>query len=835
MPNAVLLVVVAALLLFLLWSIERRRADVRFRLWVLGWSLLLMHSLILLWHPGAQNALRLQRAHPASLEVLAGLCFILSNPAFVTPRRRLLISVLLGMIPVSLALAMIIFLPGDVGVFCVSIVGVHGFAIMLSHRNVGNDLSKFVALTVIFILSATWMLVALATLKPELVLAAIPAEIFLINALLFSKNYSIRSLGNIATISGFLLWAGSSFAAVAVTGAAAAEAHLLPALLDLSQLLAALGMTMIVLEEDASAARELAHEYEALFNNNPNAVWIYDRRTLRLLSCNPASAAMHGYTVAEVRRKKLTDMLAPESVPMLMKTVCADIPRATFRSMHIKKDGTVFPVCITAYRAFFRGREARVALGEDLTERERMMERLVHQAHHDALTGLPNRGKLMRKLEEMLAAARQRHTGCALILLRVGRFDKVNENHGYPVGDNLLKETARLLLANLDEKDAVGRTGSAEFTIALAVQDGLDAESRASHLLHLFDEPLHVPGYSLDVSVTMGMAVFPEDSDDAECIWRDAARAEARAQCPGAEHLVRLSRDLGRQAQEDSRVEQVMRRALADGGFEVFYQPIVDCERKLCGMEALLRLHDEDGSMIPPSVCVPIAESAGLIIPLGRWVLAQVCSQLRSWQMGRHTLVPVAINVSALQIVEKSFCGDVAAIVEQFRLDPSLIHFELTESSVMPRDSRALENMVKLAAQGFHFSIDDFGTGFSSLDRLHQLPVSILKIDRSFVSRMLQPDGTLAIVTTIITMAHSMRMDVVAEGVETEEQFEALRDVGCDQFQGFLSGRPADAVGAVTLLDRASARQTRRGRTGYCRAPGLLSAAPAPGTGVGIK
>ena len=836
MPNAVLLVVVAALLLFLLWSIERRRADVRFRLWVLGWSLLLVHSLILLWHFDAQSPLLLRRAHPASIEVLAGICFILSNPAFISRRHRLILAVLLGLIPISLSVAMILLLPKDIGVFCVSIVGVHGFAIMLTHRNVGQDRSKFVALSVIYILSAAWMLGALASSRPELVLAAIPAEVFLINALLFSKNYSRRSLGNLATVAGFLLWAGSSFAAVATRGAGAAEARLLPSLLDLAQLLAAVGMTMIVLEEDANVSRELAQEYEALFNNNPNAVWIYDRKTLRLLSCNPASAAMHGYTAAELRKKKLTEMLAPGSIPKIMETACADLHRATFRSMHVKQDGTEFPVSITAYKASFRGREATVALGEDLTERERMMEQLVHQAHHDALTGLPNRGKLMRKLEEMLAGVREQEAGCALILLRIERFDKVNENHGYLVGDKMLKETARLLLSDLGEQDALGRTGSGEFAIALgSVPDGAAAEDRARRLLLLFDEALAVDGYPLDVSVRMGMAVFPEDSDDAASIWRDAARAQAQAQRYGSEHLVRLSRTLSRQAQEDSRIEQVMRRALVEGGFEVFYQPIVDCNRKLCGMEALLRLRDEDGSMISPAVCIPIAESAGLIIPIGRWVLAQVCSQLRSWQMGGHAPVPVAINVSALQIVQRSFCSDVLTVLEQFGLDPSLIHFELTESSVMPRDSLALENMVQLAAQGFHFSIDDFGTGFSSLGRLHQLPVSILKIDRSFVSRMLEPNGTLPIVTTIISMAHSMRMDVVAEGVETEEQFEALLDAGCDQFQGFLCSRPVDAAGAVALLLRKSVRSFRRGGARYCREIGLQPAPAAPTVHAGMQ
>jgi EAL domain-containing protein (putative c-di-GMP-specific phosphodiesterase class I) len=281
---------------------------------------------------------------------------------------------------------------------------------------------------------------------------------------------------------------------------------------------------------------------------------------------------------------------------------------------------------------------------------------------------------------------------------------------------------------------------------------------------------------------------------------RDAARARALAQTLGADRFVRLSRELSLQAQEEGRIESLIKHALVHSGFEVFYQPILDTSGELCGLEALLRLRDSEGMLISPSAFIPIAESTGAIISVGLWVIRDVCRQLKEWQDKGLQAVSVAINVSALQIVQTSFCDDVMSILREFNLDSGLVHLELTESSVMPRDSLALDNMLKLAAEGIHFSIDDFGTGFSSLDRLHQLPVSVLKIDQTFVTRMLNSNGTLPIVTTIISMAHSLNLGVVAEGVESKEQFDVLCEMGCDQFQGFLFCKPINASATAMLL-----------------------------------
>jgi diguanylate cyclase (GGDEF)-like protein/PAS domain S-box-containing protein len=803
MQNLVIEIVIAALLVFLLWSMERGRSDLRVRFWAIGWSLVLVYFLSLLWHPRNNTGIiaLFRQAHFAGLEVIAGVCFILSDPALVRHRRRMIRVALLGTLPALFTGYVILFHPTDLWVLYFSVVVSHLWAIDLLRKYVGQRKSKFLPLATLYFCSAVFMLVSLAFHKPQLVLASIPAELFLINAVLFARNYSLRDSGNLIAVTGFVLWSWSSFFMIAMRHSAASDA-LFPQFLNLPQFLVAIGMAMIVIEQDAAVSRELVREYQVLFNNNPFPLWIYDLKSLRFLSANPASAKAHGYTVDELRRKRVTDLVHPNPGSQLPLDIKAGSVSTQQYSLHTRKDGTTVPMNVTAYDVRFRGRAARIVLAEDTSEREQMALQLMYQVQHDLLTGLPNRETFVRKLDEIFISATCSGLGCAAIVFRINRFDRINETYGHGVGDGVLKETARLLQSQIRGSDTIGRTGSREYTIALAaVKDGAAAEVKARGLLKIFDQPITVGEHSIEVSVCMGLAVYPEDSDDANGLLRDAARARARAQIPGADKLVRLSRELSLQAQEEGRIESLIRQALLhQTGFEVFYQPILNIHGELSGLEALLRLRDADGMLVSPSAFIPIAESTGGIIPIGRWVIREVCRQLKEWQDNALPVVSVAINVSALQIVQTTFCADVTAILREFHLDSSLVHLELTESSVMPHDSLALNNMLELSAEGIRFSIDDFGTGFSSLDRLHQLPVSILKIDRSFVTRMLDANGTLPIVTTIISMAHSLNLGVVAEGVESKEQFNALYEMGCDLFQGFYFCRPINASATAKLL-----------------------------------
>jgi diguanylate cyclase (GGDEF)-like protein/PAS domain S-box-containing protein len=802
MQSLLIEIVIAFLLFFLLWSMERGRSDLRFRFWLVGWSLVLLRLISLLWHPLSSIVMRLREAHFATLEVFAGACFILSDRTVARHKKRMIQTAVLITLPALLIAFIILFRPADLWMLYPCIVIEHVLAIVLSRQYVGYQRTKLLPLAALYFLSACWMLGALACHQPQLVLASVPAELFLVNAILFSRRYSMRSSGNLLAVAGFVLWSWFSFVTIALQHIGGSDAFV-PRALNLPQFLIAIGMIMLILEQDAAGSQELVREYEFLFNNNPFPLWIYDAKTFRFLNANAASAKAHGYTVEEICEKKLTDIVHPDMKSAMMPAIETASARTQQHSLHVRKDGTSVSMNVTAYDIRFRGRAARIALAEDISEREEMASQLMYQVHHDLLTGLPNRATFLRKLDETFIAANRDRSGCAVMVLHINRFEKINENYGHGVGDGVLKEITKLLQSHLRVPDAIGRTGSREFTIAfVCAPNGHAIEARARGLLRLFDQPITVGEHKIEVSMSMGLAAFPEDSDDTSALLRDAARALALTQVRGAEKFVRLSRELSLQAQEESRIEGLIQRALVHAGFEVYYQPILDTGGSLHGLEALLRLHDEDGRFISPSLFIPIAEATGTIIPVGRWIVSEVCRQLREWQDAGLRVVPVAINVSALQIVQTTFCADVMAALSRFKIDSPLVHLELTESSVMPQGSLALDNMLKLAAQGIRFSIDDFGTGFSSLDRLHQLPVSILKIDQTFVMRMLDPDGTLPIVNTIISMAHSLNVGVVAEGVETKEQFHALYEMGCDLFQGYFFSRAVNASEAASVLDR---------------------------------
>jgi len=802
MQSLLIEIVIAVLLFFLLWSMERGRSDPRFRFWVIGWSLVTLRLISLLWHPISLVVLRLREGHFAALEVLAAVCFILSDRTVARRKNRMIQTGLLATVSALLTAFVILFHTTDSWLVYPCVVIGHTLAIMFLRQYGGWRKAKLLPLAVLHFLSACWMLGALANHQPQLALAAVPAELLLVNAVLFSRRYSLRSPGNLLTVTGFVLWAWSSFITIALQGLGTSDG-LAPSALNLPQFLIAIGMILLIVEQDAAGSRELVREYEFLFNNNPFPLWIYDAITLRFLSVNAAAARVHGYTVEELSRKKLTDIVHPDMKSVSIADAKAESTQTQRHSLHLRKDGSTVSMNVTAYDIRFRGRAARLALAEDISEREEMASQLMYQVQYDLLTGLPNRATFLHQLDETFIAANCNRSGCAVIVMRINRFERINEKYGHGVGDGVLKEITQLLQSHLRSPDAIGRTGSREFTIAFAcAPNGHAIEARARGLLRLFDQPITVGEHRIEVSMSMGLAAFPEDSDDTNALLRDAARALALTQVRGAENFVRLSRELSLQAQEESRIEGLIQRSLLYSGFEVYYQPILDTHGTLHGLEALLRLHDEDGRLISPGLFIPLAESTGTIIPVGRWIVNEVCRQLREWKDANLEVVPVAINVSALQIVHTTFSADLMAALSRFRIDPSLVHLELTESSVMPQGSLALDNMLKLAVKGIRFSIDDFGTGFSSLDRLHQLPVSILKIDRTFVMRMLDPDGTLPIVNTIISMAHSLNVGVVAEGVETKEQFHALYEMGCDLFQGFFFSRAVDSTEAGVILAR---------------------------------
>jgi len=377
------------------------------------------------------------------------------------------------------------------------------------------------------------------------------------------------------------------------------------------------------------------------------------------------------------------------------------------------------------------------------------------------------------------------------------------------VGDLFLQQVTVRLASRIRAADTLARTGGDEFTaLLLDVQDVQDAELVAQSLAASLNDPFEVEGHTLYGATSIGIAVYPTDGHDAETLRRNADRALYRAKAKGRNTVRCYSRDDGGEDNNRLEIEVALHRAIDQGNFELQYQPQFTCDRQLIGFEALLRFRHPKLGMVPPSNFIPIAEESGLILPIGEWVMNEVCRQIKEWESKGLPAVRIAVNGSPLQFAQADFSTVVENVLKSHKMRPELLELEVTEGMLMQnlRDSAA--QMQALAALGVKLSVDDFGTGYSSLSYLHQLPIHILKIDRSFVAKMLDPGGTRSIVDAIISLAHGLGLKTIAEGVEDEEQLAALKRAGCDYIQGFVFSRALSVIDASRLLWQATFGET---------------------------
>jgi diguanylate cyclase (GGDEF)-like protein len=443
-------------------------------------------------------------------------------------------------------------------------------------------------------------------------------------------------------------------------------------------------------------------------------------------------------------------------------------------------------------------------------EHRRSFERLTHQGHHDSLTGLPNRSLLEDRLKQALARVERTNKQLAILAIDLDRFKFVNDTFGHDTGDLFLQQISVRLSSRIRAADTLARTGGDEFTaILLDVKDIEDAKKVAESLTASLNDPFDVDGRTMYGAVSIGIAVYPKDGTDAESLRRNADRALYRAKEKGRNTVQCYSFDDALEHSNRIQIEVLLHRAIKNGNFEIHYQPQFTCDRQLVGFEALLRFRHPKLGMVPPSDFIPIAEESGLILPIGEWVLRETCRQIKEWEGKGMSAARVAVNASPLQFAQPDFCDTVAKVLRASKVQPDLLELEVTEGTLMQRDS--VEQMEAMAALGLSLSVDDFGTGYSSLSYLHQLPIHNLKIDRSFISKMLAPGGTRSIVEAIISLAHGLRLKTIAEGVETQEQLAFLRAAGCDFIQGYIFSHPLSAIEASRLLWQHTFGETRGG------------------------
>jgi diguanylate cyclase (GGDEF)-like protein/PAS domain S-box-containing protein len=432
---------------------------------------------------------------------------------------------------------------------------------------------------------------------------------------------------------------------------------------------------------------------------------------------------------------------------------------------------------------------------EDITELRDAQAKLYYSANHDELTGLPNRYAMQRELEQALHSARRDDEPLAVLYLDLDRFKNVNDSYGHAVGDQLIQEVSRRVSLMVRDTDWVGRPGGDEFVVILPDTNREQALTVVSRLTASMAQPFQVGGTEFYTGASLGIALYtPGDDTSAEELLKAADTAMYCAKGDGQTSYRFFEMSMLEAAHERAWLENNLRRGVEEGQFMVYYQPKANVHTgRLVGVEALVRWNHPERGVIAPDSFIPFAEESGLIVPLGRWVLQEACRQAQVWNAAGYS-IPVAVNVAARQLKDVSLLQDIQDILDATGLPPHLLELELTESALVTNEDEAVETLESIRTMGIKLYIDDFGTGYSSLSQIATFSLDALKIDLSFTAKITTENKINNLVRAIMSLAKSLNLKVVAEGVETVAQLECLRNLGCDDVQGYLVSKPLTAA-----------------------------------------
>ena len=558
-------------------------------------------------------------------------------------------------------------------------------------------------------------------------------------------------------------------------------------------------------------AEEAISQLAAIVRSSQDAIMATDTAGA-ITTWNDGAQQLLGYAAGEARKLSIAALfssgdLAREVLSRIQQGKSSRLDEALFR----RCDGSQVPVLLSVSPIRKSGGQltGSAIIARDISARKQAERETAYRALHDHLTGLPNRLSLAGRLADSIASADLDVSGTAAIFVDLDGFKYINDTLGHEAGDILLQQVAQRLSACIRHGDLLARMGGDEFMVVVnGVTDDQVALSVAERLGLALRDPFFVAHHELVITASMGISIYPRDGTDVSALRRNADAAMYQAKRSGKDRVHFYTPTLGAACQARLELESDLRRALDRDELDVYYQPVFAAsENRQTAYEALARWRHPTFGFVPPNQFIPVAEETGLIIRLGEWVLRAACRQCRWWQDHAKRSVRVAVNVSPLQFARADFVDTVLGVLRETGLTGNLLDLELTES-IMVRDiDGAVQKMATLRKYGIRISVDDFGTGYSSLGYLSKLPIDILKIDRCFVTQLGENDAAVRLIRGMISLAHSIGKRVIVEGVETAAQLDILRELECDEVQGFLLGRPAPLAHHDDLTQEISAEQ----------------------------
>ncbi len=552
--------------------------------------------------------------------------------------------------------------------------------------------------------------------------------------------------------------------------------------------------------------RKSEENYRSIFNAVYDAIFIHDLDGT-ILDVNRKMLEMYRID----RQKALTcrireDFSAPdnplEKVPGIWAKVIAGEDQMFEWKAKRPTDGSVFHAEVFLHKITFQTKDVILASVRDISARKEMEEEIMHMAHHDPLTDLPNRRLFVDILRLESAQARRHRTKMALLFLDLDRFKEVNDTLGHTIGDQLLKEVAVRLRAGVREADTISRAGGDEFNIILSdISKAEDMSDIAGKLVESFRRPFSIAGHDLYITTSIGISIYPDDSEDVDTLFRYADIAMYYAKEHGRNTFRFFNPAINIRSLERMRLESMLRQTVERGQLVVYYQPQVDIgTRRMVCAEAMVRwLHPESG-LLEAKQFIPMAEDTGFITDIDEWMLRAVCDQVRLWREAGLTPLCVTVNLSAREFQNPELISTIACMLQETGTPPEYLDVEISETLAMSNIERTVSRLKELSKIGVHTSIDDFGTGYSSLNHLKRMPVEKLKIDRSFIQDIASDPDTRAVISAVTAMAHNMDMKVIAEGVETEAQLDFLLEAECDEAQGYFFSKPLPAEDLGELM-----------------------------------